>query len=67
MNWNINDIETQPFLFEEIISESRNLNGYHVFCRVTTVLRRRQILEISSDSSADSHVPDGKHWLPSTI
>ena len=57
MNWNINDIETQPFIFEEMISESRNLNGYHVFRRVSAALRRSQIFEISSDSSVDSQAP----------
>ena len=57
MNWNISDIETQPFIFEEMISESRNLNGYHVFRRVSAALRRSQILEISSDSSVDSRAP----------
>ena len=57
MNWIAHDIETQPFLFEEIMSESRNLNGHRVFRRVTTAFRRREILQISTDSSVDSQAP----------
>ena len=49
MNWTIDEIIDTPFLYEETLSESRNLSGYHLFTRVTNAIRRRNMPHVADN------------------
>jgi len=58
--WNAHQIRTAPFIWEEIITQSRKLNAWNVYRKLSTAVIRKRMRNEESSSSSDDNSSDNK-------
>ena len=56
--WNAHQIRTEPFMWEEITTESRKLNAWNVHRKIFSVFVRKRMRNDESSSSSDDNSND---------